>query len=68
MILRLAVVLFLFLARADAATCKGEDPCKACHDCSRCQFCAVQKKGSCGVCRNQTNAQRAAAKAKAKTK
>ena len=63
MIARLVIAFSIWhlpfaIAPLSAATCSGADPCTACHDCSRCEFCAVQKKGSCGVCRNQTDAER----------
>lgn len=43
----------LFAIPLPAAVCKGEAPCKACRDCSRCHLC-TSGKASCGVCRNQT--------------
>lgn len=35
--------------------CTGEDPCKVCHDCSKCRYCSPKnpQHGSCGVIRDQ---------------
>lgn len=60
------LALTILLASAiwsQAATCKGEDPCKACKDCSQCAYCN-SGKGSCGVMRGQSGAQRGAAERK----
>jgi len=62
---RVKTLLFLLLAgcTAFAGVCNGKDPCKVCTDCSDCWYCSKKnpKGGSCGVMRDQTGAQRAAA-------
>lgn len=64
----LAAAIWSGMPSAVAGTCKGADPCTACKDCSKCEFC-TSGKGSCGVCRNQTTAERnAAARKKAKAR
>ena len=35
---------------AEAATCEGKTPCKACKNCSACKHCH-KDRGTCGVCK-----------------
>lgn len=48
-----------------AAVCKGDTPCLACKDCSKCAYC-TSGKGSCSVLREQTEEQARQRRAKQK--
>lgn len=50
--IRLLFLLLLLACSAPAATCKGEDPCKACHNCTQCKYCN-SGQGSCSIKREQ---------------
>jgi hypothetical protein len=52
--LSLLLLMILLSAPAGAAVCKGEDPCKACKDCTKCGYCN-SGKGSCNVKREQSD-------------
>ena len=57
---KIVALLFALQLAAEAGTCKGEDPSKACKDCSACKFCDPKKGGgSCGVMRDQNGTQAA---------
>ena len=64
--MKFALLISIIPALAFGAVCVGGDPCKACRDCSDCKYCDPKnpKGGSCGVLRDQTPAQRAAAQKK----
>lgn len=50
---KLIIGLSLFAmgtSQAFAATCIGEDPCRACTTCGYCKRCA-KMGGTCGVCK-----------------
>tara|TARA_R110000868_G_scaffold177691_4_gene416694 strand:+ start:886 stop:1317 length:432 start_codon:yes stop_codon:yes gene_type:complete len=50
--MRTLLALLLLSLPLEAAKCKGEDPCRACKDCSKCEFC-TSGRGSCGISRWQ---------------
>lgn len=54
-LLALTLAMLLFPASLEAGCCTpNATVCTACRDCSNCKYCAIDRKGSCSVCRNQT--------------
>lgn len=64
--MRTLLALLLLSLPLEAAKCKGEDPCRACKDCSKCEFC-TSGRGSCGICRAPSHSPKNAAKKQPKT-
>ncbi len=60
--MRAFLILLVTAAAVQAAVCKGDDPCRACVDCSKCVYCSPKnpRHGSCGTLRAQTAKEEAA--------